>query len=162
MSRVKSVLAELLELKSVDGGDVKMLANFKSMPIILKVIFVFGLIFPLIVFVSIVTGSVLPKNAVTYNYGAANSLIQLFEVFAVSSFASLSSILILLKSKYVVKLFSLLYVTAFLSPLIISAVWRYREYALLHMMAVPIVVVLLNVLMIRSGEIREYFLKDEL
>lgn len=127
------------------------------MPVILKIVFLFGTLFPLVAFISVMTGTVLPKGAVFHAYGAAQSLVQLISVVALSLPTFFLSMLILARKKYVVYIFSIAYFIAFSSPLILPSVREKIFYALSLMMAIPPIVIVTNIILIYSKPVSRYF-----
>ena len=132
-------------------------ARVEFMPAILKIVFVFGTVFPLMTLIAVLTGTVLPKGSIIHDYGAAESLTQLMSVTALSSLTFFLSIFILAKRKFTIYIFSFVYFLAFSSPLILPSVQERIFYALSLMISIPPIVIFINIFLVCSKTVSRYF-----
>lgn len=132
------------------------LNNFYDMPLLLKIIFIAGLVSPVIAFISVISGSLLVSDAPKYEYGAANSLVELLLVIILHVPSLGVSILMLAKNKLARLLFPLGYFIASISPLFLLAFREDVEVA--ETIASSLFVgVLISVYLFISKNICKYF-----
>lgn len=106
------------------GRNLKI--KFFAMPAMLKIIFLLAVFSPLLVVLSVTTGSVFGEGPVYDSYGDAKNILEVILVLMGAAPLFLSAILILKKNPNSRIVFSLGWVVFCLSPLMLSAVEYYK------------------------------------
>ncbi len=135
--------------------------RFFAMPFPLKIIFVSGLLSPVIVVGSVLTGTILPEDAPVFALGAARNLAELMLATAATVPAAIVAILMFLKRKVAILLFPLGYTAASLAPIFLAAFREDTDHMISSVLSALAVGVAASAYLFSSGMVRRYFERSE-
>lgn len=106
-----------------------MFSNFLEMPFLIKIIYLLCVISPIMVPISVVTGSVMPTGHPLLLYGAASNIWELLIVSVLGLVNVIPAYHFMTRSRVVYFSFPISYLlSCCVSPLFLSALWDNRDY----------------------------------
>lgn len=133
------------------------LKRFFSMPTKLWLIFIGGLLFPILALGSTLSGTVVPSATQLSQYGAAKSWIELTLVVSATIPASIFSLLVFMRRRLALIIFPFSYLSACASPFFLSLVRDHLSHAIASFWIVPAAGIIICGYLYFSREVKDYF-----
>ncbi|WP_157092197.1 hypothetical protein [Thioalkalivibrio nitratireducens] len=134
-----------------------MISSFLEMPFALKLMFIAGLLSPLLTLGATLTGSIIPSGDPAWQYGAAKNLFELFVIVGLMVPASISAILLARRWRSSRFLFVASYFIACVAPFSIESFREELHDTSAYVLAAIFTSVVILFYILFSRRVRVYF-----